>query len=121
MCQVLQLCTLVLRYHMIQQHPLSPVQVHRFLHQLHTVVYQGAACSDHRTVITECNILLSCHSNSNRSCHKKNGLPSLSCCGLTEVTFFLSEIGTYSIQPSVPEGILRVEGIDKEMAVRCDN
>lgn len=38
---------------------------------------------------------------------RSHDLPSLRCCGAVTVTFFFSEMGTYSIQPSVPEGILR--------------
>lgn len=38
--------------------------------------------------------------------HALSCLPSLSSCTTVTVAFFFSEIGTYSIQPSVPEGIL---------------
>ena len=41
----------------------------------------------------------------------REGLPSLSCCGAASLMFLFSEIGTYSIQPSVPEGILGEEVI----------
>lgn len=57
MCQVSELCTLLLRYNMIQQHPLGPIQGHRVLHQLHTVIQQGATYTDHSTVFEECSVL----------------------------------------------------------------
>lgn len=42
MCQVSEICTLILRYDVIQQDPLGAVQGHGVLHQLHTLIHQGA-------------------------------------------------------------------------------
>lgn len=40
MCQVFECGTLLLGYHLIQQHSLGPVQGCRVLHQLHAVIQQ---------------------------------------------------------------------------------
>ena len=57
MCQVSEVRALLLRYDIIQQHPLRPVQGRRVLHQLHLVKQQGATYTDHRAVLKECNML----------------------------------------------------------------
>lgn len=58
MRQVSELCTLLLRYNMIQHHPLGPVQGRWVLRQLHTVIQQGATYIDHSKIVCEeCNML----------------------------------------------------------------
>lgn len=46
MCQVLQGRALVLGDHLVQQHPLGPVQGCGVLHQLHAVVQQGSTSTE---------------------------------------------------------------------------
>lgn len=101
---------------MIQQHPLGPVQSRRVLHQLHALVQQGAPCPDHsmgrmQTVISASGGLHPFSSSFCSVCVSTKTLPSLRLCGDVTVTFFLCEMGTYSIQPSVPEGTLNVENV----------
>lgn len=47
MCQVFELGALLFRYNPVQEDPLTPVQGHGVLHQLHTVIYQRATYTDH--------------------------------------------------------------------------